>query len=87
MSFVRSIIWPVVLLIVLGSYFYFFEMKRPEKARERRRNIEMEALSMLPPEDIRDKIRREKAERLLTKKVFVFCTNTPELTAGFKSFA
>ena len=74
MSFRKFTIW-LLILVALGSYFYFFEMKGSKEERKKERNIKMEALSMLSPEEIREKIKkeREKEEKEKElKKVFTF---------------
>ena len=71
MSFRKFTIW-LLILVALGSYFYFFEMKGSKEERKKERNIKMEALSMRSPEEIREKIKKEREEEKESKKVFTF---------------
>lgn len=71
MSFEKSTIWWLLILFAMGSYFYFFEVKTSVEKSEDERNIEMEALSMLSPEEINEKIDKKKEEGIFIK-IFTF---------------
>lgn len=71
MIFQKSTTWLLAVLIALGCYFYFFEIKNDSEKKEQGRNIIMEAMSMLSTEEINKKNEKKREDKDL-KRVFSF---------------
>ena len=80
MSFKNIAIW-LFILAALGGYFYCFELKDSKEEKKIERNVEMEAISMLSPEQVKER-RKEREER--GKKLIKLLTFKKEEVEGLK---
>lgn len=69
MSF-KKIIALLLILIPLMGYYWFFEVKKDKESKKPRRDVVLEKISPFLPQEMQEKLIRENAEGL--KKVFAF---------------
>jgi hypothetical protein len=68
----KKIIVSLLILIALISYYYFLEVNRDKEAKTPVRDVVMEKISPLLPQEIQEKLIKRSAGAEVLKKVFAF---------------